>query len=250
MKRLPAAGYVLVLAVHIWAGGSTQTDGASTLLAVSKPLLLIYLMVWFAFTPKTPASRAFAAWIAAGLFASWLGDVLLMFQERDGLYFLLGLGAFLVAHIAYIFAFTRTYRNDYEEAILRKQGWLLVLVVGYGVYFFSRLSPNLGGMVAPVMLYTLAITLMLLMALQRWGKVCKPSFWWITGGAVLFLASDSILAWNKFVYPVDHGHALIMGTYGVAQLSIFLGARGQLLDQLRQARALQSVAKENRVNAI
>jgi uncharacterized membrane protein YhhN len=46
----------------------------------------------------------------------------------------------------------------------------------------------------------------------------------MASGAVLFVASDSILAWNKFVNHVPHSHLLIMGTYGLAQWGIAMGA--------------------------
>ena len=71
---------------------------------------------------------------------------------------------------------------------------------------------------------------MLLIALNRFRKVSAASFAWITAGAFFFVASDSILAWNKFFRELDHSHLLIMLTYGLAQYGITKGAVSQLRD--------------------
>jgi uncharacterized membrane protein YhhN len=231
--------YICLLSTHVYAGQWGVTDVFNApffeLVAyISKPGLLISLVLWVLADIYKVDLSAFAKWILIGLLFSLCGDAFLMFQaDHDG-FFELGLGSFLMAHIAYIIAFTRTHRRDHEVQLLRQQGWLLMIVVGYGVYFFSKLSPHLGGMTAPVMCYTLAITVMLLMALNRFGKVCNRSFWPITGGAAMFVASDSLLAWNKFVHLLTFSHVLIMLTYGLAQLLIAYGALMQIRDQARQ----------------
>jgi uncharacterized membrane protein YhhN len=39
---------------------------------------------------------------------------------------------------------------------------------------------------------------------------------------VLFVFSDFILAWNKFVEPIEHSRILIMTTYYLAQYLLFI----------------------------
>lgn len=226
--------YFILLLLHVYAGqwGIHRIDGAlfSTLTQVTKPALLATLICWVAISTRQYGNSHFSTWLLIALIFSLIGDVLLMFQNLAAHWFTMGLGAFLIAHVAYIVSFTRTYRNDHHVALLRQQGWLLVLVVGYGVYFFSRLSPNLGSMLAPVMLYIVVIIVMMLLALNRFGKVSSRSFWKITLGAVLFIASDSILAVNKFVQPSGYSHVLIMGSYGMAQYFITAGGLQQMFD--------------------
>jgi uncharacterized membrane protein YhhN len=41
-------------------------------------------------------------------------------------------------------------------------------------------------------------------------------------GAVLFVFSDFILAWNKFVDPIQHSGLLIMTTYYLGQYLLFI----------------------------
>lgn len=227
--------YAILLITHLVAGEFKEVHPAMhTIVFITKPGLVLSIIAWIAFTMQSAGTSAFATWILCGLTFSLGGDLLLMFQATDDLYFILGLVSFFAAHVCYIGAFTRTYRRDHEVALLRKRGWLLIAVVGYAVIFFQQISSYLGGMMFPVMLYTLVITVMLLVALSRHGKVGHHSFWYVAIGAVLFLVSDSILAWNKFVRPLDHSHLLIMGSYGLAQFYIGLGARHQILDSARQ----------------
>ena len=165
-----------------------------------------------------------------GLIFSLGGDTLLMFQDQGG-FFVYGLSSFLLAHIFYILAFFRTNRKNHEIPLIKRQGWVMVLIVAYGFLFFREIKDDLGSMIGPVMIYTMAITLMLLLAANRYKKVSDKSYWFVLGGALLFVASDSILAWNKFVHHLDWSHTLIMSTYGLAQLFIAQGAILQLEDK-------------------
>ncbi|MBL7708473.1 MAG: lysoplasmalogenase, partial [Chitinophagaceae bacterium] len=68
---------------------------------ITKPLLMIVMIIYFVSSVNTNSS-ALKKWIIAALVFSWLGDVLLMFQQEQPIFFLLGLSAFLIAHIFYI----------------------------------------------------------------------------------------------------------------------------------------------------
>jgi len=46
----------------------------------------------------------------------------------------------------------------------------------------------------------------------------------VSCGAVLFLASDGMLAWNRFVAPFPHVRLHIMYTYHLGQFGIMIGA--------------------------
>jgi uncharacterized membrane protein YhhN len=74
------------------------------------------------------------------------------------------------------------------------------------------------------MIYALAITLMALTALFRYGRTNSTSFLLIFIGAVLFMISDSVLAINKFHHSFSSAAALIMLTYCLAQFFIVEGA--------------------------
>src|SRR5690349_3844675 len=88
-----------------------------------KPLIVIWLSAYFVLQVSGVRSNL-KKWIIAALFFSWLGDVLLMLQDDNELFFLLGLSVFLLAHIFYIFFFHFIRK---EENI--KSRWWLALVV-------------------------------------------------------------------------------------------------------------------------
>jgi len=45
-------------------------------------------------------------------------------------------------------------------------------------------------------------------------------------GAVLFMASDTVLAWNRFVRVLSWSHPVIMVTYHLGQLGLAYALRG------------------------
>src|SRR5688572_8633582 len=71
---------------------------------ISKPLIIPSLIGWF-LSGTHSKNNKLAIWIIIALIFSWLGDVLLIFQERDQVFFLAGLVSFLLAHISYIVFF-------------------------------------------------------------------------------------------------------------------------------------------------
>ncbi len=233
MKRIFIIFYSIILLVHLIAGSL----GYNFLEWASKPLLLSSLLFFFIFSTQRMDYGKFRKLIVGGLFFSFIGDVLLMFQAGSSRYFALGLGAFLIAHICYLWAFTKVYLQNHQVELIKKQGWIMILILGYGIFFFRAIKEHLGKMAGPVIAYITVISLMLLLAVNRYGRVGTVSFWLIAIGALLFVASDSLLAWNKFMHHLTGAHILIMGTYGIAQLCIMLGA-------LRQVKATAGLVTE------
>lgn len=212
--------------MHLYAGSAGYTE----IEMCSKPALLVSLILFFLFDTKDKKGGKFRNLILLGLIFSLGGDVFLIFQNLHNGYFIAGLISFLIGHLFYLWAFTITYLNNHEIPLIKRQGWVMVLVLGYGIMFFREIKEHVGSLIGPVILYTAAITIMLLMAVNRYGRVGRASFWLITLGAALFVASDSLLAWNKFVHQLPNSHFLIMSTYGLAQLLIAVGAIKQVED--------------------
>jgi uncharacterized membrane protein YhhN len=148
---------------------------------------------------------------------SLLGDILLLFTGRSEIYFMLGLVAFLLAHIFYIVQFSRN-RNTTQNFLKP-----LVPLLLFGALFFYFLKDGFGALILPIGLYMGVILTMVLFALLRKGAVLKKSFEFVMAGAILFLISDGILAIDKFNDPFSFSNVLIMGSYGLAQLLIVLG---------------------------
>lgn len=184
-----------------------------------KPLIIPALTGYFINETKLVTS-GFKKWILLALLFSWMGDVLLLFQEDNALFFLLGLSTFLLAHVFYIifFHFIRVKEN------VKSNPWLLVLVVIYYAMLISLLSPYLNDMKLPVRIYGVIISFMLMLALHMLKIKNKRAGLWMMTGALLFVLSDSILAINKFFYSFEMAGIVIMLTYGLAQLFIVKGA--------------------------
>jgi uncharacterized membrane protein YhhN len=152
--------------------------------------------------------------LASALAFSALGDVLLDL-DPDRL-FVRGLQAFLFAHFIYILLFVRNWRRP-----LRPTGGQLALVAAvlvYSLLLAQWLGPSLGGIVHHVMLYVCAITAMVVTAI--FAGFSKP---WVWLGAILFLVSDSLIAVNKFKWPVAMGDHLVWATYYLGQYGIAMG---------------------------
>ena len=76
----------------------------------------------------------------------------------------------------------------------------------------------------PVLVYGIVISIMFLLALHMLFVRNKEAGKLMMLGALLFVASDSILAINKFYSSFEYAGIAIMLTYGIAQLLITLGA--------------------------
>jgi uncharacterized membrane protein YhhN len=154
---------------------------------------------------------AYGQAILLALALSWVGDACLL-SRRSG-WFLAGLGAFLVAHVAFGVAF-----------IVRgvAPAWVLggvALVCGPALAVRWWLQPYVpSSMRRPVDAYVLVITLMVALAL---GCVAAGGTWWIAVGAIMFWLSDLSVARDRFVrhdlrtrlwgIPLYYGAQLVLG---------------------------------------
>ncbi len=184
-----------------------------------KPLLMVILLGYFISQTRlwlNPDKK----WIIFALLFSWAGDVILLFQDKKEIFFMLGLVAFLIAHIFYIIFFIRLMTR---ESIAGRALLLLPIVIYYAI-LMALLNPTLGDMRLPVRVYGLVISFMFLLALHSMYGKNKNAARWMIGGALLFLISDSVLAINKFYESFEMAGIVIMLTYGLAQLFITEGA--------------------------
>ena len=187
---------------------------------IFKPLIMIGLMAYY-YALSPARSRLFLV----ALFFCWLGDVFLIFQSTDPLFFIGGLASFLAGHIVYIFCYRQLQIIPSSKELLGSQKVRFAFpIILAGTGLVTILYPLLGELRIPVMIYALVITLMALTALFRYGRTNSKSFLLIFIGAVLFMVSDSLLAINKFHHAFSAAGALVMLTYSVAQFLIVEGA--------------------------
>lgn len=190
----------------------------------TKPLLMP-ILIW-AYASEQGNHTVFSRLIIAALFFSWLGDIFLMFDQADSIYFILGLSSFLTTHILYILYFFRISSGN--NSYLKKRPLMLLVIVAYTIELLYILWPRLDMMKIPVTVYAIVISIMLAAAAWQYGKIAVKSAMLFIGGAFLFILSDSALALNKFHDPLPGGGIFVMLTYVAAQTLIVLGSISHL----------------------
>lgn len=164
---------------------------------VVKPVALAALLLFAAAVPEP------SLWLLAALVLSLLGDVYLMLP---GNYFLPGLAAFLFGHLAYIAAF--------GLPLAASLPWFVVMSVATLPVTVPVLrSITQTGLKAAVVLYMAVICFMAAAAIASGSTVA-------VAGALLFVVSDSILAWDMFVRKLPRAHLWVMISYHLAQVGL------------------------------
>lgn len=196
----------------------------------SSCVLAIGAWLWFAISLGAIVD-ALIIWIALGMSLSLLGDVLLsgILQRRHAL--LEGMGAFAIAHIAYIIGLLAVGQALHLADWQRHLPWLLLFVVTSGtgwylVVFFKQSYRTLAHYVALPYTILLSTTagLSVIIALQN------PFFSLLSVGTILFLLSDLVLAVALFRYAQRAWlHDVVWVLYGTGQMLIVFGLLLQLV---------------------
>lgn len=206
--------YILVAIAHIMS----IVINHDTLNMMTKyalmPVLFIYVLT------DSSATLNMRMPLLIAVFFSWVGDVFLMFTDRDPLYFMLGLGAFLCAHISYIVAFRKWRTAGISH---RWQSVFALIIMAYATGLCLVVYPGLGDMRIPVIVYAVVIAAMSITANSRYKRTSAYSYAFVLAGALIFVASDSMIAWSTFYRPFALSGLLIMITYIIAQYLIITG---------------------------
>ncbi|MCR5518856.1 MAG: lysoplasmalogenase [Bacteroidales bacterium] len=192
--------------------------GNETVPLYIKPLLMpsLALTVLLQYLPEIKDSQLWL--LIVGLYFHCMGDVLLMFDSKDIIYFALGLGAFLIGHCFYLtllFQGLGGFRSFKEFLIVAVPVILAPVLTGlFGVKW---------PMSAAVVVY--AYTLMVVTGVGLLWKMRGREFWRrIFFGGLLFIISDGMLALNAFAgITFPFRHALVMLTYLAAEWLLVSG---------------------------
>ena len=127
--------------------------------------------------------------------------------------FLGQMGFFALAHIAYIVFFCRTCPQGRASDGMK---WKSAIVALYGVVVGMLIVPHVHRFLqVGVSVYVLLI---LTMCILSWRQ--KNPYYAL--GAWLFVLSDTVLAWNKFVFHIEGASYLIMIPYYLGQWMLFI----------------------------
>lgn len=213
-------GILPVLAI-LFAGLESYAlwSGKRSLEFIAKPAVMICLSLWLYLATGWQGA---ALWFGLGALLSLTGDVFLLWLDR---FFVFGLAAFLLAHLAYLIGFNTPLPPVTMWSLL-----LAVIIGVSGVRVMRRLlmgvhASGQSRLAIPVALYGAVITLMLLSALltlsnTQWGALASAA---AALGALFFYASDIVLAWNKFIQPMPRGRMLNIGLYHIGQILLITG---------------------------
>ncbi|MBK9600404.1 MAG: lysoplasmalogenase [Anaerolineales bacterium] len=187
---------------------------------IAKPAVMVVLFIWLL---TSVGMNGALIWFGLGILFSLLGDVLLMIS-LDRM-FLPGLVAFLLAHVAYVIGF------NIPLPLFSAWSLIFAFMVGLGgTRIIRRIVDSLASsgnvrMRTPILIYSLVISLMLLSAMMKltditWSANASAL---VSLGALLFYLSDIVLAWNKFVAPIQHGRIYNIGLYHLGQITLIAG---------------------------
>lgn len=179
-----------------------------TLEMIFKPLLMTTLVIIYLVSVKKPNF-----WLVSALFFSFWGDVFLLDKTN---YFVFGLGSFLIAHCLYI-VMTKQFlkKFSFKELLICFPPFAMIFL---GVLQFIK--HNLGEMLIPVIVYGFVISIFGAFTLSNYRQERTRPNLWLLLGAILFIASDSLIAINNFYSPKQLFNVSIIVLYIVSQYLI------------------------------
>jgi len=204
----------LLVAATLSLGFVAALTGASPAVSRLAKMVASTLVIGFLAIEADPWT-AYAAGIGVALAASWIGDLSLSFAGKRA--FVAGLVAFAGAHVAYIVAFV--LRDSFSIP------WFAVALGAMavtGAAVLRWLQPHRPAeLAAPLAAYVTIIALMVATAFATHGAAPDAR---IPLAAVLFAASDILVARQRFVAPAMANRLIGLPMYFAAQLLFVLSA--------------------------
>ncbi len=201
-------GALVACEIRGWARGRQLSKLSASLCFVLLPL------AGNAFADRLD-DHGYATLMMAGLILGAIGDAALLAHGSTG--FLIGLGSFLLGHIAYAVGFSRCLHS---ASVSSSTMMMWAIPVGAGAIALRWLWRHLGNMRIPVIAYVSVITAMMLAAIAVFHDGARTAtFRYLVGiGATLFFISDLAVARDKFVAPGWRNKAWGLPAYYAGQL--------------------------------
>jgi len=180
---------------------------------ITKPLFVLLLMglAWSLHWEGRVAGSPTLLPVLVALAFSLIGDVALLNATEAR--FLVGLGAFLLAHVAYAWAILETPTPPGFP-------WWLVAVVPAVLLLHGLVGRDIvrhsGVHKGPVFIYQLVLIALLVVAAWKGD-------WVVLLGCAVFTVSDAILGHDRFVHERRWAPLTVIVTYHVAQVLIVVG---------------------------
>ena len=196
--------FLLVAIIDIYAVISLN----KSLEIIFKPLLMTVLVIVYLLSVKKANF-----WLVSALFFSFWGDVFLLDKTN---YFLFGLASFLIAHVMYIKMVSKFLKKHSFFNVLKAVFIFITLFAG--VLFVIK--DNLSEMLVPVIVYGITISVFGACSLLNYQQEKSLTNLCLLLGAILFIASDSLIALNNFYKPLLYFDISIIVLYIFSQYLI------------------------------
>lgn len=213
--------YVGLAAADTWLSGIANRN-AHRARFLTKPLLMPTLTASLLTNPKAEDSPLRATTVAAQV-GGWGGDVALLGEGTKP--FLVGAGSFGLGHVAYLAGFLRQHGHGDPREVTGTRAvagsWALTAPVM--AFMARRRHRELGG---PVLGYATMLAAMAAAANYTDSDLPKSARRLTAAGATLFMVSDTLLGFRKFVLtdPPAALETSVMATYTAAQFLLSEGA--------------------------
>ena len=214
-------GFLTLFLVHLFGElliiKNNENNNRMLIRYITKPLLMPPLACFYIFD-----NLSLDWWVILGIAGGFVGDVFLMIPDpnKTKRFFKIGLISFLLGHLFYIIALIlMTDFSNYEF-------WSISLTIPYiaiGIIVYPRLIKHTGKMKIPVTVYLIVIILMGVSTTFLWGSVEPIGIILLMIGALVFIVSDTINAFNKFAKEIPYERLYTMSTYLLGQFLLVLG---------------------------
>ncbi|MDT8381808.1 MAG: lysoplasmalogenase [Brevefilum sp.] len=198
---------------------------------IAKILALTLVILWTMDKVSWSINLLILLLLLAQLFGL-VGDIFLLLSKR---WFLPGLGAFLVGHLFYIallmidlaFVVNLSINELFFPAVIAAVLWGFTLWIVYGIFKQEHFISHRHGKVLWVLVELYIWVLSGLMFLTFVRFFLQPGFeqtlWLLPAGGLLFLISDTLLAYDRFVSRINRGQLWVHMTYHLAQFCLAWG---------------------------
>ncbi|WP_456824267.1 lysoplasmalogenase [Cellulomonas sp. P5_E12] len=202
---MAARTWVAVFVVLVLVQLTAEWTGAQDVARVAQWLLMPALAAVVASATRWPRGHL-VTWVLVALGFSWLGDLVPSLVADDAA-FLVMVGFFLLAQVAYVVAFAPHVRRS----VIYRRPLLLLSYAAVLVGLVAACAPGAGSLLVPVAIYGGVLTAMAVLATGL-GRLA-------TVGGAIFLLSDSLIALDAFVPSWDLAEQgfWVMLTYVVGQ---------------------------------
>ena len=209
---------IVITAIGLLGTLYADYRGSLRLRWVCKPLASAGFLV-IAFVPLLEGA-SFSAF-HVGLVLSALGDVALI--PRSKRLFLVGLGSFALAHLAYLTSFVSAIVRGPGRTTTLVGAIALLSLMTAGHLVWKWLEPKTGSMRVPVRVYVLLVSLMAAAAITS-ATLPDSRIHLAPLGGVLFYLSDLSVARDRFVAPSFLNKAWGLPLYYGGQVLIAMAA--------------------------